>query len=140
VTFTPTTSGTRSAAVTITDNAAGSPQSVALAGTGSFVELAPGSLSFGNQKVSTTSAPQTITLTNTHGSPLKIATITISGQNHRDFAQTNTCGTSVAAKASCSINVTFTPGATGNRSASLSITDNGGGSPQTVGLSGTGTN
>jgi len=61
------------------------------------------------------------------------------GANPKDFAQVNNCGTSIAAGASCFIGVTFTPSAKGSRSASVSVSDNGGGSPQQVPLAGTGT-
>jgi len=139
--FTPTALGTRTASVVFTDNATGSPQSLSLTGTGTApaVSLSATSLSFGNQMVSTTSAAQAVTLTNSGTAALSITSVTITGTNASDFAQTNTCGSSVAAGANCTISVTFTPAATGSRAASLSITDNAAGSPQTVGLSGTGT-
>src|SRR5205807_9815235 len=60
------------------------------------------------------------------------------GANGGDFAQTSNCGTLVAPAASCTINVTFTPTTSGARAATLSLTDNAMGSPQTVGLTGTG--
>jgi hypothetical protein len=68
-----------------------------------------------------------------------ITSITITGTHGADFAQTNTCGTSLASGASCKVVVTFMPSAKGKRTASVAITDDGGGSPQTVSLSGTGT-
>jgi hypothetical protein len=137
VTFSPTAAGSRSAMVTITDNAGGSPQTVPLTGTGTvpIVTLSTTSLTFGNQNVGTTSAPQDVTLTNTGAAPLTISGISATG----DFAQTNTCGTSVAAGASCMINVTFTPTAPGVRTGLVSITDNAQGSPQMIALTGTGT-
>jgi hypothetical protein len=143
VTFTPTTSGTRTGTLTINDNAVVSPQTVGLTGTATsasppVVSLAPSSLSFGNQPQGTSSAPQTLTLTNTGGSTLSITGIAIAGTNPGDFAQTNNCGTSVPAGASCTFSITFTPTASGNRSATLDITDNAGGSPQHVSLAGTG--
>jgi len=141
VTFKPTTTGSRSANVTITDNAAGSPQSVSLTGTGvmSAVMLSPTSLNFGGQLVTTASPAQNITLTNNGTATLNISSIAISGANSGDFSQTNTCGTSVAAAANCAISVTFKPTATGNRAASVAITDDAAGSPQAVALTGTGT-
>jgi len=72
VTFKPTAEGTRRATVTITDNAAGSPQTVALTGTGTVVEFSPATVDFGDQNVSTTSPPQTITLTNTSTTALSV--------------------------------------------------------------------
>ena len=141
VTFTPAASGSRTASVSITDNASGSPQTVSLSGTGTAaaVSLSPSSLAFGNQSVGTTSTAQTLTLSNTGSAALNISSLVLTGSNASDFAQTNTCGSSVAAGANCTISVTFTPAASGSRTASVSITDNASGSPQTVSLSGTGT-
>jgi hypothetical protein len=140
VTFTPTAAGTRTAAVSIADNLAGSPQTVALTGTGvaPVAGLSGNSLTFTAQTLSTTSAAQTVTLTNTGTSALTITGITIVGTNLGEFAQTNTCGASLAISANCTISVTFTPTANGARTASVSIADSASGSPQTVSLTGTG--
>ena len=139
VTFKPAASGTRSAALNVTDNAAGSPQQVPLSGTGTTAKLSPTSLSFGSVTVGTTTAAKTVTLANVGTATLTITGIAITGTNAGDFAQTHTCGSSLAAGASCTINVTFKPTASGSRSAALSVTDNAAGSPQHVTLSGTGT-
>ncbi|HEY6269238.1 MAG TPA: FG-GAP-like repeat-containing protein [Candidatus Acidoferrum sp.] len=141
VAFKPTATGVRNGAITVTHQLAGSPQSVALSGTGvaPIVTLGGNSLGFGNQNVGTISASKMVSLSNTGTASLTISSIAITGANAGDFAQTNTCGGSVAAGANCSINVTFKPTATGNRSASVSITDNASGSPQSVSLTGTGT-
>jgi hypothetical protein len=104
------------------------------------VSLAPPSLPFGSQPINTASAPQTVTLTNTGGATLTFSSIGITGPDASDFAEkTNTCGPPLAPNDSCQISVTFTPTAVGGRSAALSITDDAPGSPQTVGLAGTGT-
>src|SRR5439155_755564 len=144
VTFTPTATATRAAALAVTDNASGSPQTASLSGTGtaSAVSLTPSSVPFGNQPVSTTSAPQAVTLSNTGSAPLTITSIALGGTNPGDFGQTNNCPISpstLAASTICTINVTFTPTATTSPAASLAVTDNASGSPQTASLSGTGT-
>lgn len=139
VTFRPTTAGSITGALSITDNAPLSPQTVRLKGTGTYVEFNPSTFNFGNQPVATKSLPKKITLSNKGSVAVSITNISILGTNAGDFSQTNTCGTSVAAGASCFITVTFTPSATGKRTASVSVTDNGGGSPQKVSLAGTGT-
>ena len=139
VTFKPTTIGTVTGSISITDNAPTSPQMISLQGTGTDVQLTPASLNFGNQPVGTTSTRKIITLTNKGTVTLTLAPVTITGANSGDFAQTNNCPASLAAGASCSIAVTFTPTATGTRSANVSVSDNGGGSPQQVPLTGTGT-
>ena len=139
VTFKPTASGSRSAAVDITDNASGSPQKVTLSGIGTTAKLSPTSLSFGSVVIDTTSPAKTVTLTNVGTTTFKITNIAITGTDAGDFAQTHTCGTSLAIGASCSIGVTFKPTASGSRSAAVDITDTAGGSPQMISLSGTGT-
>ncbi|MBZ5597176.1 MAG: choice-of-anchor D domain-containing protein [Acidobacteriia bacterium] len=139
VQFDPQHPGARTGQLAIQDNAPGSPQTVSLSGVGTVVELSVIGLNFGNQRVGTTSLAATITLTNTASLSLSISGISIGGTDSGDFAETNTCGSSVPAHGSCKIKVTFTPTMQGSRSATLSISDNGGGSPQTVALSGTGT-
>ena len=140
VTFTPSASGSRTASVSVTDNASGSPQTVGLSGAGvaPAVSLSPTSLSFVSQTIGTSSTVQTITLTDSGSATLSISSLVMAGANAGDFAQTNTCGSSVASGGSCTIGVTFTPSASGSRTASLSVTDNASSSPQTVSLSGTG--
>lgn len=139
VTFTPTAQGSRTGTITITDNAQPKTQTISLSGTGTVVKLSAASLSFGSVTVGTKSTPKSVTLTNVGTTSLSITSISITGTNPGDFSQTNTCGTGIAAGANCTISVTFKPTATGARSASVSITDNGGGSPQKISLSGTGT-
>ncbi|MEO8972891.1 MAG: N,N-dimethylformamidase beta subunit family domain-containing protein [Ktedonobacteraceae bacterium] len=143
VTFTPTNSGSRTANLTFTDGGPGSPQNVALSGNGTttipIVSLSPTSVSFGNQNVGTTSATATVKLTNTGTVPLIISSIAVTGTNAGDFAQTNNCPGSLASNVSCTITTTFTPTATGSRSANVTFTDNAADSPENAALSGTGT-
>src|SRR5437899_2878930 len=144
VSFTPLAPGARAAAVNITNDAVGSPQSVSLAGTGiaPAVTLAPANLAFGTQRVSTPSPVQTVTLTNSGTAPLSIATAVLGGANAGDFALASgtTCinGATLAAGANCVLNLTFTPTAASARTATVTITDDAAGSPQSVSLTGTG--
>jgi len=142
VTFTPSAAGSRSASVTITDNASGSPQTVSLTGTGAapqkVVSLSPASLTFGQENMNLTTGPQNATLSNTGNLSVSISSVTLGGADPSDFAQTNTCGSSVAVGAKCTISMTFTPTDSGTRTASLAIADSAQGSPQTVSLTGTG--
>lgn len=140
VAFKPSSKGAKIGAVTFTDNAAGSPQSLPLSGTGTLVAFSPMSLNFGNVKKGTTSAPQTITLTNNGTSALNVTKVSFNGNNAKDFSQTNTCGTSVAAKGTCTISVTFTPSVASFRQSNVAVYDSGGGSPQLTPVSGSGTN
>jgi hypothetical protein len=116
------------ATITVTRPGGGTP----------VVTLSPNKLTFASQNVGTTSGAQSVTLTNTGTGSLTMKGIAIGGANPGDFAQTNTCGASLAAAAHCSISVTFKPTAAGSRSAAVNITDNAAGSPQSVALSGTG--
>ena len=225
VTFRPTATGSRSASLSITDNATGSTQSVALSGTGTsptaaaiptfsipggtytstqtvtisvstpgatiyyttngttpttastrytgalivnstetleaiatasgystspvatatytislpVASLSPTSYAFPSQGIDTTSAAETFTLSNAGSQPLSITSLAITGANAGDFvAIADTCGSSLAADSNCTIGVTFTPSASGQRTASLTVTDNASGSPQTATLTGTG--
>ncbi|HEV2175957.1 MAG TPA: FG-GAP-like repeat-containing protein [Terriglobia bacterium] len=139
VTFTPTVEGARSGAVTLTDNAADSPQTIGLSGFGTgstpSATLSPTSLTFALQVVGTKSPAQPVTLTNGGNAALSITSIATSG----DFGQTNNCGTSLAAGANCTINVTFTPTGFNGRTGTLTVTDSAANSPQTASLRGTGT-
>ena len=119
ITFKPAASGSRTAWLSVADNSAGSPQTVSLSGTGTAASasLSPASLSFGNQSLNTKSGTQTATLSNGGNAALSLSSIALTGANAGDFAQTNTCGSSVAAGASCTVSVTFDPTASGSRSA-----------------------
>ncbi len=136
VTFTPKQRGTRSGILSITDNAPNSPQTVSLKGTGTVVELNPNSLDFGTVTVGQSKSLPT-TLTNIGSVKLNITSIMIT-QDTVDFSQTNTCDGGVGAGQSCTITVTFKPTKTGPLTADVSVSDDGGGSPQLVSLSGTG--
>lgn len=140
VVFSPSAAGDRTGTLMIAYDAIGSPQNVSLSGTAiqpklPVVTLNPISLTFGNQKVGTTSAPQNITLTNTGLATLTITSIVASG----DFAQVNTCGATLRVGQNCTLIVTFTPTATGTRNGDIAITDNALDSPQSIPLTGTGT-
>ena len=203
VTFTPIGAGTSTGTLWIFDSATGSPQSLALSGTGvvftvgphppivsprspsepvpfepvggtsptppvtepisgpgpvsapapgpvsapapapppapaSAASLAPAALTFSAQVVGARSSAQTVTLTNTGNGTLTLTSIATSA----NFSQTNNCGASVAARSSCTIDVTFAPTAAGSLAGALTISDNSNGvkgSTQTVTLSGTGT-
>ncbi|HMD97173.1 MAG TPA: choice-of-anchor D domain-containing protein [Terriglobia bacterium] len=143
VTFAPTATGSRSAALNFTDNASNSPQTVTLSGAGTtpLVSLSALDLSFGGQPLSATSTAQSETVTNTGTANLAISTVTMGGANGSDFAKSaDTCtGATIAPNGICTVTVTFAPTAIGNRSASLSFTDNASDSPETVILTGTGT-
>jgi hypothetical protein len=139
VAFIPTAKGPASGTLSVTDNAKGSPQTVALSGTGTEVKLEPKGVNFGDQMVGTKSSPIGIELTNVGTTSLSISGIAIKGTDPGDFSQTNNCGNSVPAGGHCTIKVQFVPQAKEPRSATLTVSDDGGGSPQTVALAGTGT-
>ena len=138
ITFNPSTAGVRTGSISITDSAPGSPRTISLRGTGATVPapavtLTPASLTFASRAIGTTSPPQNVNLTNSGESDLTISNITLTGTNASDYAQTNNCSSTLTAGFSCTIAVTFSPTATGSRVASLRVTDNASGSPQTCG-------
>jgi hypothetical protein len=134
VTFAPTGAGSRSGSIVILDDAAGSPHVITLSGdaSGPVASLAPASLTFPGQQVGTTSAAKTVTLTNSGNMVLNISGVQVTG----DFAETNNCSVPLAAGSSCTINITFTPMASGTRIGTLTVSDNAASSPQTESLSG----
>lgn len=147
VAFSPTAPGSQTGTLTVMDNAGvGQPtltQTTSLSGTGlqAVANLTPGSLTFNNQLLGTSSVAQPVQLSNTGGGALSISTggITITGSNAGEFSQTNDCGTGVPGYGNCTIYVTFTPtGAATSATqgpATLSVTGNAG--TQTVILTGT---
>jgi len=137
ISFKPTAGGAQNGTLTIYDNAPDSPQVVALTGSGYVTTgtVAPASLTFSSQNVGTTSSSQSVVVSNTGSNSMTISSIEAGG----DFAETDTCTTApVAASATCTIHVTFSPTAAGSRSGTLTISDNAQGNPHTVTLGGTG--
>ena len=135
LTFTPTGVQSFSSSITVTDSASNSPQTIAVTGTGiAPVNYTPKTIVFPNQPVNSTSAASVVTVTNAQTTPLSITSIATAAP----FAATNNCGASLAAGASCTVNVTFAPTAAKYYTASLTITDGSATSPHTVALSGNG--
>lgn len=129
----------QTATIQVIDNAPGSPQTVILTATviNPQANFKPTSLNFGTQSVNS-STTNTVTLTNTGATTLNITSIAITGPNAADFTQSSACPTSLAASASCTIPVTFTPISKNTFSAGLTVTDNAFLSKQTIPLTGTG--
>ncbi len=139
VVFNPAAPGPATATLSINVGTGAPTQTVALSGTGvaPAYTVSPTSVAFGNQSMNVPSAPSAVTVTNTAAVPLPITSITFGGANAGSFSQTNTCGTSVAVGASCSINVIFDPTSAGSNTATLSV--NAGVSPVILNLAGNGT-
>ena len=138
VTFAPTSTGARTATLMFSDSVVGTPQSVTLTGTGNggVLTLGETALSFSGI-LGQTSGPQTISLSNTGRYPLHILSVWTTGSNAAEFAVSTSCGSTVADGATCNLTVTFSPAVLGSRTATLNLTDDANGSPQTVSLTGT---
>lgn len=145
VTFSPAAAGTRQASVLIQDDAPGNPHSVSLAGSGAVagVGLSPSTtLNFNPQPVDTSSNAVPVAVTNTGNGQLVVSSISIAGTNSGDFSQTNNCANPMAASATCTVQVIFTPTCvvgTAARTATLQLVDNAPGGSQSLPLSGTAT-
>ena len=149
VVFQPTTVGGRSATLSFQNNAPDSPQSIALTGTGSpprtpAVQLGPVSLDLGSQAIGTSSPYQMVTLTNIGDAPLSIAVIGLGGSDPLDFAfnaggDGGCFSATLAAGASCTVDVAFQPTTVGARAATLLFHDDAPDSPQSIPLTGLGT-
>jgi hypothetical protein len=145
VTFNPTSAGSKSASISISHNASGSPTTSSLVGTGiaagvasPVISVSPTSISFGSQAVNATSAAQVITIRNTGSASLVVTSITSTDITQFPGSQTCTAA-NIAPNATCSISVSFKPSSSGAKNATVSITHNASGSPSTISLSGTGT-
>jgi hypothetical protein len=141
VTFHPSATGQRSAAYQVNDTVTGELSYLSLSGTGGVatVSLSTSSLTFAARNEGTTSIPQAVTLTNNGDANLTVSGTMFIGANAGDFSlQGNTCGSSLAPGGNCTISVSFSPAASGARSAILQIVSNAASSPDSVQLSGTG--
>lgn len=122
-----------------TDSRTGTQQAYLLIpNSAGAVTLAPTSLGFAGQPRSTTSATKSITLTSSGTAALTISSITASA----GFTLTTNCPLKPATLgpgAPCTINVASSPTSAGPYTGSVTIVDDAPGSPQTVALSGTGT-
>ena len=139
-TFTPTAAGNRTATFTLQSNAATNP-SITLTGTAAAaatpsLSRSVTALTFNTQTVGTTSAARPVTITN--NSTVNVSITAAAATPTPEFSATGNCVGNLAAGASCTMNVTFTPSAAGNRSGNLTITSNATGSPHAVTLAGPG--
>ena len=141
VAFKPAAVGTLNAVLNVTDNGTASPQTVALVGTGltsDVVSTSATALTFASTLIGTKDATQSFDVKNTGTSTVALTSIAVTGTNASSFSQTNTCGASLAAAASCTVTVTFDPIVAGNLSAAITITDSSSGNPPVVTLTGIG--
>jgi hypothetical protein len=140
VSYTAPTSGITTGTLTIPNSQPGGPTTVQLVGTdgGTVVHTPvsanPGSLAFGNVAVGSTTAAKTVTVSNPGTTAATLSSITVSGP----YAQTNSCGGTLAAGASCTVSVTFTPTAGGLQTGTLAIANSTTSTPVGTTLSGTG--
>lgn len=111
---------------------------VAVYGLLNSYTVSPGTVSFPNVPTNQSSTPIAVTVTNTGATALPITGITLSTPSPHPFSQTSTCGASLAAGATCTINLVFSPVLGGTSTATLSINAGGGAGTKSVSLSGTG--
>ena len=140
ITFAPPldATGTINGAIILNDTAPVSEQLIDVKGTAALpLTFAPTSLTFATQTVATTSAPLIVTFTNNLAVPM---TPTVAGNGEFSAAPggNSPCGSSLAAHATCTVAVTFTPSAVGSRTGVITVTDSGTPGTQTVGAIGTG--
>jgi phospholipase C len=131
VTYVPNGTGKRTGKITFVDSDPSSPQSAALSGLGSLIELspAPSALAFPNTPLGSSNTLP-VTLTNTGTTAVTINSITTVD----DYTTSNNCGTSVAAQGTCTINVAFTPTVSGVRPGALTVVSSDPASPRRVDL------
>jgi len=128
VSFKPSAIGDRPGSLTINGNVQGGSLTSSLDGTGltpPAISVNPGTLTFGTTATGSTSSPQTLTIQNTGGAPLQLGARTLAGAGAGDYTLPgDTCGSTVAAGATCQLPVAFAPMQTGTRTAQLQIASN----------------
>ena len=134
ISFTPSAPGGRAAYFILGNTSANPSIAVALSGSATAGSAGPVTLTPSGLAFSQLGIPQTLTLTNSGATPLSINSIQISSTA---YTQTNTCGSSLPAASSCTINVSV-PGPLTAASATLTVVDDASGGPQTASLSFTG--
>ena len=139
VTFSPIANGTRTGAIAITDNAAGSPHAINLAGVGAngpqpSIEVRPSALDFGDVRLGVQRS-DVVTITSNGTAPLALSSVSIGGPG---FTQSNTCPAFLPVGSSCQVTVFFLPTATGPYSSAMAITSNGDPATFNVSLAGNG--
>jgi uncharacterized protein YfaA (DUF2138 family) len=137
VTFAPNALGALNGSLSFADNTSAGSSTITLTGTGkTSITVSPYALTFGNQKVGTSSAAKTITFTNA-GNAIALA-ISLSGADQQDWTYTTTCKAIVPANGSCTVSVTFTPQVAGSLSANVVFTDADPSGPQITAMTGAG--
>lgn len=138
VTFSPLSDGAKNGSVSIPSDSVTSPDTVALSGSGvsPVLGMNPSSLDFGNQAVNSSSAPQTVTLSNDGSADLALGTLSVSGE----FALNNDLcsGETLLPTSTCTFDVTFLPLSLGAKNGSVSVPSNAASSPDSLALSGAG--
>lgn len=135
--FQPTAVGYASGTLSISDSDVTSPQTAALSGTGTSIKFSPPSVNFGTVTKGTQTSSN-LTVTNVGTTTITFGGLELNGTNSMDFQYSNGCGTTLAAGQNCTITLFFTPSLVGAEKATLKVFDSSQGSPQSVGLSGTG--
>lgn len=140
VTFAPQATGSYAASVLVTDDAAGSPQSISLTGTDQPADAtaSPGSLAFGAVRPGKAASAQTVTLTNDGTAVVHVTSSALSGDPSFSIAADNCSGAALSAGTACTVQVGFTPASVGSLTGSLTFTDDATNAPQVVALSGSG--
>jgi hypothetical protein len=125
VIFQPQAVGGSAANLVFTDNAADSPQSAALSGTGTspILKIAPASHTFGSLTIGKLGPTQQVTVSNSGTGPLPIAGVNVTGTNPGSFPITaDTCANAtVPAGQSCTVTVQYTPKLTGSLEGTLVV-------------------
>jgi serine protease len=140
VTFAPTSSGAKSAAIRVASNAPGNAAEVAISGTGAAgaLLLSATSVSFDSVNAGAVSAAKTLTVRNEGNLALTLGTISLSGTNADQFSQSTDCGSTLAIAATCTVTLRFSPTTGGPKTASLLIPGSIGTTLGTASLTGTG--
>jgi Beta-propeller repeat/Abnormal spindle-like microcephaly-assoc'd, ASPM-SPD-2-Hydin len=143
VVFSPATLGSKTALITFSDDAAGSPHSMNVLGesvvAAPALSVSPTSYNFGNIAVGSTSLTPSIQLANTGNVPIAVSSVSLTGADSGDFVvDLGSLPDKLRPGDLGFVRPTFEPTTAGNRSATLTITDSAPGSPHLIALTGVG--
>jgi cytochrome c553 len=147
VAFAPTAVISYAAQLTVASNAVNAVNgniSFSLQGDGTAVPapvitLSPTPVSFGDQTVGGTSGAQYVTVRNSGNAVANISSVAITGSTAFSIVNATTCPATLAALASCQLQLIFKPTVSGtNQTATLVLTNDATGSPHQVPISGNG--
>jgi len=139
--FLPRVAGDRSAIVRITSDAPEGPVEIPVSGRGAtrILDVNPEALSFGDQRIKTTSDELALSITSIGGDPVRITGVAAAGTNRSEFTVRGSGAQTLDSGEDAIVTVAFRPGAVGRRTATITIDSDACVGRMTIAVEGNGT-